>query len=139
MRKPRELLLVASICGCVLVPCVVSCRAKPSGKASASVGEESRKRDGSDRASAQQMSDEAPPAEKTGGFDGKRAFAHVAKQVSFGPRPAGSDAIGRLQEYIQSELTSYGCKVDTDAFATDKPAGRLAMKNIVAKVQGDKP
>src|SRR5204862_2899481 len=95
MRTRRELLLVASICGCVLVSCVVSCRAKPSGEASASVGEESRKRAGSDRASAQQTSDDAPPAEKTGGFDGKRAFAHVAKQVSFGPRPSGSPALAQ--------------------------------------------
>jgi Zn-dependent M28 family amino/carboxypeptidase len=44
-----------------------------------------------------------------------------------------------LQEYIQSELTSYGCKVDTDSFAADTPVGRLPMKNIVAKIPGDKP
>jgi hypothetical protein len=91
------------------------------------------------KAAAQQAGDEAPPAEKTGGFDGKRAFAQVAKQVGFGPRPSGSAAIGQLQEYIQSELTSYGCKVDTDSFAADTPVGRLAMKNIVAKIPGDKP
>src|SRR5208282_3917796 len=34
--------------------------------------------------------DEAPAAEKTDGFDGKRAYEQVAKQVSFGPRVAGS-------------------------------------------------
>src|SRR5258708_3849739 len=61
-----------------------------------------------------QTSDDAPPAEKTGGFDGKRAFADVAKQVSFGPRPSGSEAIAKLQDYIQSELSSYGCKVEAD-------------------------
>ncbi len=44
--------------------------------------------------------DDAPPPEKTGGFDGKRAYAHVAKQVSFGPRPSGSQAIAQTQEYI---------------------------------------
>src|SRR5258708_25238077 len=82
---------------------------------------------------------DAPPAEKTGGFDGKRAFAQVAKQVGFGPRPSGSAAIGQLQEYIQSELASYGCKVETDSFTADTPVGRLAMKNIVAKIPGDKP
>jgi len=87
----------------------------------------------------QRGGDEAPPAEKAGGFDGKRAFAHVAKQVGFGPRPSGSAAIGQLQEYIQSELTSYGCKVDVDSFSTDTPVGRLPMKNIVAKIPGDKP
>jgi len=91
------------------------------------------------RTPTQQSADGAPPAEKTGGFDGKRAFAQVAKQVGFGPRPSGSEAIGRLQEYIQGELTSYGCKVDTDSFAADAPVGRLPMKNIVAKVPGDKP
>ena len=88
---------------------------------------------------AQQSEDEAPPADKTGGFDGKRAYAHVEKQVAFGPRPSGSAAIGKLQEYIQSELTSYGCKVDVDSFSADTPAGRLPMKNIVAKIPGDKP
>ena len=86
-----------------------------------------------------QAGDEAPPAEKTGGFDGKRAFAQVAKQVGFGPRPSGSAAIGQLQEYMQSELTSYGCKVDVDSFTADTPVGRLPMKNIVAKIPGDKP
>jgi hypothetical protein len=91
------------------------------------------------RPETQNTSEDAPPAEKTGGFDGNRAFAHVAKQVGFGPRPSGSAAIGQLQEYIQSELTSYGCKTDVDSFTADTPAGRLPMKNIVAKVPGDKP
>src|ERR1700739_1951509 len=86
-----------------------------------------------------QARDESPPAEQTGGFDGKRAFAHAVKQVGFGPRPSGSAAIGQLQEYIQSELTSYGCKVDVDSFSADTPVGRLPMKNIVAKIPGDKP
>jgi glutaminyl-peptide cyclotransferase len=89
--------------------------------------------------SAPSPADDAPPAEKTGGFDGKRAFAQVAKQVAFGPRPSGSAAIGQLQDYLQSELASYGCKVDADAFSADTPVGRLPMKNIVAKIPGDKP
>src|SRR5690349_11163044 len=83
--------------------------------------------------------DEAPPAEQTGGFDGQKAFTHVVKQVRFGPRPSGSAEIGQLQDYIQSELASYGCKVDVDSFSADTPVGRLPMKNIVAKVPGDKP
>ena len=83
--------------------------------------------------------DDTPAPEKTGGFDGKRAFAQVAKQVGFGPRPSGSQAIGQLQNYIQSELSSYGCKVDTDDFTADTPVGRLPMKNIVAKIPGDTP
>jgi glutaminyl-peptide cyclotransferase len=86
-----------------------------------------------------QPNNEAPPPEKTGGFDGKRAFAHVAKQVSFGPRPAGSPAIALTQDYILSELKSYGCAAEVDAFSADTPAGRIAMKNILVKIPGDKP
>jgi glutaminyl-peptide cyclotransferase len=86
-----------------------------------------------------QTGDDAPPPEKTGGFDGKRAFAHVAKQVSFGPRPSGSQALVHLQDYLQSELKSYGCSVETDSFGADTPAGRLPMKNILVKIPGEKP
>ncbi len=86
-----------------------------------------------------QVSEEAPPPEKTDGFDGKRAFALVAKQLEFGPRPSGTPAIGRLQSFLQSELKSYGCTVDIDNFTADTPIGRLPMKNVVVKIPGEKP
>src|SRR5260370_15788857 len=86
-----------------------------------------------------QAADDAPPPEKTGGFDGKRAFAHGGKQVSFGPHPSGSPAIAQVQEYLLSELKSYGCTVETDAFTSDTPIGRLSMKNILVKIPGEKP
>lgn len=85
------------------------------------------------------IADEAPAPETTGGFDGKRAYEQVAKQLSFGPRPAGSPALAQLQNYLEAELKSYGCSVDTDSFSADTPAGRLPMKNIVAKIPGEKP
>src|SRR5467141_3818674 len=86
-----------------------------------------------------QTADDAPPPEKTGGFDGGRAFAHVVKQVGFGPRPSGSQALVHLQDYLQSELKSYGCNVETDAFGADTPVGRLPMENILVKIPGEKP
>jgi Zn-dependent M28 family amino/carboxypeptidase len=82
---------------------------------------------------------EAPPADKTGGFDGKRAYDQVAKQVSYGPRPAGSPALAKLQDYLETELKSYGCTVETDSFSADTPAGRLPMKNFLVKIPGQKP
>jgi len=85
------------------------------------------------------QANDAPPPEKTGGFDGKRAYEQVGKQVSFGPRPAGSPAIAKLQDYLLSELKSYGCAAETDSFSADTPAGRLPMKNILAKIPGEKP
>jgi glutaminyl-peptide cyclotransferase len=124
----RRKLLRVVLCATVFS---VGCKAKADGSGAPSVS--------TAMATPQQTVDAAPPAEQTGGFDGKRAFAHVAKQVGFGPRPSGSVAIGQLQEYIQSELTSYGCKVETDSFSADTPVGRLPMKNIVAKTPGDKP
>ena len=95
------------------------------------------------RASAKtpsQMPDEDTPApEKTGGFDGKRAFADVAKQVDFGPRPSGSQAIAQVQDYILAELSSAGCTADIDAFNGQTPAGEIAMKNILVKIPGERP
>jgi glutaminyl-peptide cyclotransferase len=86
-----------------------------------------------------QIPDDAPPAEKTAGFDGKRAYDLVAKQVSFGPRPSGSPVIAQLQNFLESELKSYGCTVEADSFSSDTPAGRIAMKNLLVKIPGDKP
>lgn len=85
------------------------------------------------------QADNAPPPEQTGGFDGKRAYEQVAKQLSYGPRPAGSPALAKLQDYLVAELKSCGCAVETDSFSADTPAGRLPMKNILAKIPGQKP
>src|SRR5260370_6614443 len=86
-----------------------------------------------------QVPEDALPAERTGGFDGTLAYHHVAKLVGFGPRPSGSQAISQAQDYITSQLSSFGCTVDTDAFSSDTPAGRLAMKNIVVKIPAERP
>jgi glutaminyl-peptide cyclotransferase len=79
----------------------------------------------------------APPASETGGFDGMKAFEHVAKLVAIGPRPPASDGIHRAQDYIRTQLTSYGCQIDEDDFHAQTPVGEIAMKNIVAKAPGE--
>jgi len=86
-----------------------------------------------------QPADDAPPAAATEGFDGHRALEQVAKQVSFGPRPAGSAALKQLQGYLKAELTSYGCKFEVDDFQVDTPAGNKSMENILVKIPGEKP
>jgi glutaminyl-peptide cyclotransferase len=86
---------------------------------------------------AQAGADDAPAPDKTGGFDGKRAFEQVAKQVGFGPRPSGSQAIAQTQDYILTQLKSDGCTTEVDAFNADTPIGRLPMKNILVKIPGD--
>jgi len=131
---PKSIFRIATI-SCLIPAVLTGCKA--SGNDSHNVAEPPFM---STAASAPpQAADEAPPPEKSGGFDGKRAFAHVAKQVSFGPRPSGSPALAHLQEYLLSELKSYGCSVETDDFSADTPVGRLRMKNILVKIPGEKP
>jgi len=79
----------------------------------------------------------APPAAETGGFDGNKAFDHVAQLVAIGPRPPASDGIRRAQQYIKSQLQSFNCQVDEDDFHAQTPVGDVAMKNIIAKVSGE--
>jgi hypothetical protein len=88
---------------------------------------------------AAKLADQAPAPEATGGFDGAKAYAQVVKQLSFGPRPAGSPELAKLQDYLETELKSYGCIVESDNFSADTPAGRLPMKNILVKIPGEKP
>src|ERR1700751_1017260 len=49
--------------------------------------------------------EDALPPKKTGGFDGAKAYAHVATLVGFGPRPSGSQAILETQDYVSSQLS----------------------------------
>lgn len=123
---PAGLAIAAMICGC---HSAASNPAAASGASSSAAQE-----------SAAQITTEAakaPPASQTGGFDGARAYEQVAKLVSFGPRPPGSDAIRRTQDYIHSQLAGFGCTVDEDSFNAQTPVGNVSMKNIIVKVPGE--
>jgi glutaminyl-peptide cyclotransferase len=80
--------------------------------------------------------DRALPPDQTGGFDGAAAFAHVARQVSFGPRWPGSEGHARVQEYIRAQLQAFGCEVEEEIFTAQTPLGRVEMRNVVAKIPG---
>ena len=88
------------------------------------------------QAAAPHLAEVAPPADQTGGFDGAKAYEHVSKLVSFGPRPPASEGLHRSQEYIIAQLTASGCQVDQDDFNASTPKGNIAMKNIIAKAPG---
>jgi glutaminyl-peptide cyclotransferase len=90
-------------------------------------------------AQASKPAEVAPPADQTGGFDGAKAFDHVAKIVSFGPRPPASDGIHQTQTYMISQLKNSGCEVEQDDFHASTPVGDVAMKNIVVKAPGTGP
>jgi glutaminyl-peptide cyclotransferase len=79
---------------------------------------------------------DALPADKTGGFDGARAYDYTSKIVAFGPRPVNSDALHKTQDYIRTELKANGCTSDEDDFNAATPIGSMPMKNIIAKIPG---
>jgi glutaminyl-peptide cyclotransferase len=82
---------------------------------------------------------QAPPPSQLDGFDAARAYDQVAKLVAFGPRPAGSDANARQQQYLIAQLKSYGCPVEEDDFHSQTPIGNVGMKDIVVKIPGASP
>jgi len=67
---------------------------------------------------------------------GAQAFAYTKKAVDFGPRPSGSPALGRLQNYLVTQLTSFGCEVTEEKFLASTPAGPVPMKNILCRLRG---
>ena len=67
-----------------------------------------------------------------GSFDCERAFADVRRLVAFGPRPSGSEALGRTREFIVAELRTAGATVVRDTFTASTPLGPIPMSNIVA-------
>jgi glutaminyl-peptide cyclotransferase len=69
-------------------------------------------------------------------FSGTAALEYTRKAVSFGPRPPGSAADLKLQEYIQAQLKTLRCTVSVDAFTASTPVGPVPMKNIIAKFPG---
>ncbi|HXN47195.1 MAG TPA: M28 family peptidase [Bryobacteraceae bacterium] len=77
----------------------------------------------------------APPA-KPPAFSGTAALEFTRKAVSFGQRPAGSEANRKLQDLIHAELKPLGCEVTDDPFRASTPLGPVAMRNIVARFPG---
>jgi Zn-dependent M28 family amino/carboxypeptidase len=90
----------------------------------------------SSASAAARPQDAAPPAAATGGFDGQRAYQHVADLVAIGPRSAGTDGGRRAQEYIVGKLEGFGCTVEQQPFRASTPIGDVQMKNIIAKIPG---
>jgi glutaminyl-peptide cyclotransferase len=78
------------------------------------------------------------PTKRSFAFDANRAMGYVTGIVSFGPRPVGTTAHTRVETYILDQLRSIGAQVETDAFTATTPAGRLKMRNIIAKFPGER-
>jgi hypothetical protein len=80
-----------------------------------------------------------PPAPKVDSpkLDATRAFQYVKDLCAMGPRPVGSPAHKKMEDYIIAHLG--GAEVQNDVFPQDGPGKKpLALRNIVAKFPGTK-
>ena len=59
---------------------------------------------------------------------------YVRQIVAFGPRPVGSPAHKRLEEYLRGHLKNDNLEEDT--FTATTPDGESAMRNFIAKFPG---
>jgi hypothetical protein len=72
-------------------------------------------------------------------FDAGRAWAHLQKQVGFGPRPAGSPAIEQCRKYIESELSAAGLTPKRETWSETTPVGPIEFVNVWAEIAGTDP
>ena len=72
-------------------------------------------------------------------FDSSRAWEHLRRQVSFGPRPSGSAALAETRSYIIERLKSFGIEAKEQPFVANTPIGPIKMANVIATIPGAKP
>lgn len=75
----------------------------------------------------------------TAAFDSSRAWDHLRRQVSFGPRPAGSAALAECRRYLIDQLKAVGIEAREQPFEADTPLGHIKMANVVATIPGARP
>jgi Zn-dependent M28 family amino/carboxypeptidase len=69
-------------------------------------------------------------------IDSVRAWQYVKDIIAFGPRWDGSKGQQKLGEYLHGKLKND--QVEDDAFIAETPAGKIPMRNIIAKFPGSK-
>ena len=69
-------------------------------------------------------------------IDSARAMQYVKEIVAFGPRWTGSKGQEKVAAYLRNKLKAD--HPEEDAFTADTPAGKLPVRNFLAKFQGTK-
>jgi Peptidase family M28 len=77
-----------------------------------------------------------PPDNNPPEFNATRAMQYVKDIVAFGPRPLGSPAHKKVEDFILSHLK--GDEVEKDGFEITTQEGRFPVHNIIAKFPGKK-
>jgi hypothetical protein len=72
-------------------------------------------------------------------FNGANAYKFVQTQVDFGPRVPNTEPHAKTQQYLISQLESFGAKVKTQRFEADTYDGEVwNLTNIFASIQPEK-
>ena len=86
------------------------------------------------------MNNDAPASEAQAApklsFDSNKAWEHLRKQVSFGPRPSGTPAIVETRRYIIEQLKAAGIESREQMFIGMTPLGEVSMVNVIATIPG---
>lgn len=72
-----------------------------------------------------------------GPIDGARAYAHVEKMVGFGPRPYGSEALGKTADYLAAEVQKMGLEMKRHEVMHDKE--KKLIRNLWCQIDGEDP
>jgi Zn-dependent M28 family amino/carboxypeptidase len=89
-------------------------------------------------ADAQKPAPSTPSAPVAPRFDSSRAWEHLRRQVSFGPRPVNSAALAETRRYISDQLKASGIETREQPFEANTPIGRVPMINLIATIKGDR-
>jgi Zn-dependent M28 family amino/carboxypeptidase len=73
----------------------------------------------------------------SGPVDGGKAYGHLQAFVGFGPRPFGSDALGKTADYIGGELQKLGVAMKRHEVVHDKE--KKTIRNLYAQIDGEDP
>lgn len=85
---------------------------------------------------------EAPTSRPIPGrYDPKRAMGYLRDLCEFGPRPSGSAAMERQQQYLEAFFEQQGATVTRQAFETRHPqdGSPVTMTNLIASWHSERP
>ncbi|MBL9079156.1 MAG: M28 family peptidase [Planctomycetes bacterium] len=73
----------------------------------------------------------------SGPVEASRANAHLEAMVGFGPRPFGSDALGKTADYIDKEVGKLGLKLQRQELM--HPKEKRQLRNLWVQIDGQDP
>ena len=74
-------------------------------------------------------------------YDADRAFGYLKTLCEFGPRPSGSNAMGRQQQYLKDFFIERGAQVTFQTFEIRHPqdGSPVSLANLIASWHPDRP